>query len=233
MHFCQNAVHLYGYKPISWKVRLISCDTWNNSQWQWKIHINSSLCVHSESQRARKTSKIQQMLFFCMNHVSWFTYVMVAWCSSTVNHTVTDIRSPDRHISGKRIHCSRNYIYTGSHITMLCNIHRHSCGTNKCTWCPIFQRLWQFHFRIQYTMNRVLLHLMVLHNKFSYPSSCSRNNADLSLYLSSRSGRACMDSYKYCRAVYVDILVACTKGDVVVSFPVCIYQFVYEKQQVF
>ena len=42
-------------------------------------------------------------------------------------------------------------------------------------------------------------------------------------YLSSRSGRACLGSYIYFRAVYVDILVAYSKCDAVVSFPGCIY----------
>ena len=68
------------------------------------------------------------------------------------------------------------------------------------------------------------LSVMMRNNEFSYPPSGSRNIADLARYLSSRFGRACMGSYKYVRAVYVDTLVACTKCDAVVSFPVCIYQ---------
>ena len=68
------------------------------------------------------------------------------------------------------------------------------------------------------------LSVLMRNNEFSYSSSCSRNGADLARYLSSRSGRACMGSYKYFRAPYVDTLVTCSKCDTVLSFPVCIDQ---------
>ena len=68
------------------------------------------------------------------------------------------------------------------------------------------------------------LSVLMRNNEFSYSSSCSRNGANLARYLSSRYGRACMGSYKYFRAPYVDTLVTCSKCDAVLSFPVCIYQ---------
>ena len=42
-----------------------------------------------------------------------------------------------------------------------------------------------------------------------------------------------MGSYKYVRAVYVDTLVACSKCDAVVSFPVCIYQVLFMRNNKF
>ena len=77
------------------------------------------------------------------------------------------------------------------------------------------------------------LSVLMRNDEFSYSSSCSRNNADLARYLSSRFVRACLGSYKYVRAVYMDKLFACTKCDAVVSFPVCIDEVFYEKQHVF
>ena len=61
--------------------------------------------------------------------------------------------------------------------------------------------------------------------EFSYPSSCSRNNADSSRYLSSRSWRVCMGFYKRFHAVYVHILIVSSQCDAIGSFTVCIYQF--------
>ena len=60
-------------------------------------------------------------------------------------------------------------------------------------------------------------------NKFSNLSSCLRNNADSSRYLSSRCGRACM--HGLLQTIFMHILIVSSKCDAVGSFPACMYPF--------